>query len=530
MTECPGCGGPLADDESACPACGLSVGEPTPEEGPEPISEEQEAEAVPAVSPQADGDEPGKLCPVCGTLNPMEAQFCVQCRHPFNGRATIFGMSWLVIPALIGVFLVVAAAAAFSSGLIGGGGVDNTSTEKAAQTGAAGAAQQALNQTLNATPRNVTTPEVVGARNATATPTATPTTTPTRTVDPNATPWNAAEGSGIYHTEGGTHNVEVSREILAHRPTSTPLPYSAGDGSGHATGPLAWVGTGNWSPGFIDLPGGDAQVVLLSQGTTAFILADPAGNHVGFGGFLPPGGTYTVPVTQAGRYVIAFGTANATDSWSATVLLPGSGGGQAAAPPVATPATQILSFAGTGGGSPGSFNLSPGTVHVALTADQMTMAYIKDPWGVTLSTTVAGPYPGGSTVAIQQAGTYHLEVWGTGTWTATVTWTGTPGTGGPTLPTVQPITTVPVTYVTAATTVPPAITLSTTAPTVAQQPLSWSGTGTQSTPPFDLQTGVYRIFVETEAWANIDLHDSLGKHIRGELTFGRGGNVGCWHR
>ena len=88
-------------------------------------------------------------------------------------------------------------------------------------------------------------------------------------------------------------------------------------------------------------------------------------------------------------------------------------------------------YAGTGGGSPGSFNLTPGTVHVALTADQMTMAYLKDPWGVTLSTTVAGPYAGGSTAAVTQTGTYRLDVYGTGAWTAVVTWTGTPASGGP---------------------------------------------------------------------------------------------------
>ncbi len=275
-------------------------------------------------------------------------------------------------------------------------------------------------------------------------------------MDPNSTPWNAAEGSGIYHTEGGTHYVGVSNEIMLKRKeaaaTPTPVPVGFGDGSGHATGPLSWVGTGNWSPGFVTLPAGDAQVVVLSQGTTAFILADPSGNQVGFGAFPPPGGQYTVPVKEAGGYVIAFGTANATDSWSATVLLPGSGGGQVVVPPVPTPNTQVLSFAGTGGGSPGSFNLTPGTVHVALTADQMTMAYIKDPWGVTLSTTVAGPYPGGSTVAITQAGTYRLDVWGPGAWSAVVTWTGTPGTGSFTLPTTQPVTTLTPWNATAATT------------------------------------------------------------------------------
>jgi hypothetical protein len=238
--------------------------------------------------------------------------------------------------------------------------------------------------------------------------------------------------------------VGVSDEIMEKRraaaATRTPAQAGFGAGSGHATGPLSWVGTGNWSPGFIMLPAGDAQVVLLSQGTTAFVLADAAGTHVGYGAFPPPGGQYTVPVKEAGSYVIAFGTANATDSWSATVLLPGSSG-QAVAPPVSTPNMQVLSFAGTGGGSPGSFNLTPGTVHVALTADQMTMAYIKDPWGVTLSTTVAGPYPGGSTVAITQTGTYRLDVWGPGAWSAVVTWTGTPGTGSFTLPTTQPVTT-----------------------------------------------------------------------------------------
>ncbi|MEN6342664.1 MAG: zinc ribbon domain-containing protein [Methanospirillum sp.] len=502
MTECPGCGGPLEGDEETCPACGASTG----------VGPEAGAEVVPSVEPEA-GNGPEKLCPECGALNPAEARFCVGCGHGFAGKKPFLGAGWLAIPAVIAVILVVAAVAAFSFGFVGaapktGPTVNNSS----AISGADAAAKQVVNQSrnvTNTTHSNAT--EVVNATNATGTPTV----TPTRTVDPNATPWNAAEGAGIYH-DGGTHYVGVSKEIRAHRPTETPLPYSGGDGSGHATGPLSWVGTGNWSPGFIDLPAGDAQVVLLSKGATAFVLADPSGSRVGFGAFLPPGGTYTVPV-EAGRYVIAFGTANATDSWSATVLLQGSGG-QAAVPPVATPATQVLSFAGTGGGSPGSFNLTPGTVHVQLSASQMTMAYLKDQWGATLSTTVAGPSEGGSTVAITRAGTYRLDVWGTGAWSATVTWTGPTGTTAATLPTVVTpasiisippttqisfgpsvsVTSTPTAAVTAATTVP------------SQTSLSWSGSGSNVTPFFALQAGVYKISAKTDSGVVITLRDSLG--------------------
>lgn len=447
MTECPGCGKPLEGDEETCPACGASIGGDVPAPSPGPAPEETGGEAVPSVEPLADdGDGSGKLCPACGVLNPADAQFCVQCGHAFAGRTPFLGAGWLVIPAVIAVVLIVALVAAFSLGFVGAAPkakphVSNNS----AISGANGTVQDVINQTRNTTYSNAT--EVVGARNNTTerNATSTLTLTPTRTVDPNSTPWNAAEGSGIYHTEGGTHYVGVSKEIALKRKeaaaTPTPVLAGFGDGSGHATGPLSWVGTGNWSPGFVSLPAGDVQVVVLSQGTTAFVLADPSGDQAGYGVFPPPGGQYTVPVREAGQYVIAFGTANATDSWSATVLLPGSGGEQAVVPPVPTPNTQVLSFAGTGGGSPGSFNLTPGSVHVALTADQMTMAYIKDPWGVTLSTTVAGPYPGGSTVAITQAGTYRLDVWGPGAWSAVVTWTGTPGTGSFTLPTTQPVAT-----------------------------------------------------------------------------------------
>ena len=42
--------------------------------------------------------------------------------------------------------------------------------------------------------------------------TTTPIVTPTRTVDPNATPWNAASGRD-QHSEGGTHHVELSPEL-----------------------------------------------------------------------------------------------------------------------------------------------------------------------------------------------------------------------------------------------------------------------------------------------------------------------------
>jgi hypothetical protein len=419
MNECPGCGGPLAGDEETCPACGAAIAGTGPGEDGPPV----------AAAPARNGE---KTCPACGAFNPATARYCVRCRHSFDGETTIFGFHYAVVPLAILVVLAVVAAMAFPgfAADTGSGTTTVSPQNTSAQSGASEAARAAaLNRTQTPTP------------NATALPNASLNASPTRTVDPNATIWNAQIGAGIYHTDGGTHYVgpsdELAQRIREAGATPTPVsPLGYGSGSGHATGPYSWVGTGNWSPGFIDLPVGDVQVVLLSQGTSAFVIADPAGNEVGFGAFPPPGGTFAVPIPAAGRYVIGFGAANATDSWSATLMLPGSG--QSVTPPVPTPNTQVFSFAGTGAGTAGSFNLMPGTAHVQLYASSMTMAYLKDEWGVTISTTVAGPYAGGSTAAITRAGRYRLETWGTDAWSAVVTWTGNPGTGGPTLPTVDP--------------------------------------------------------------------------------------------
>ena len=187
---------------------------------------------------------------------------------------------------------------AFSGGLVGGGDVDTTPSGGAATSGANGTVQQVLDQSRNVSRRNTT--EVVGARNTTTARngTATLNVTPTRTVDPNSTPWNGAAGRDRPHGGRDPLRGAQQRDALKQREARmTPTPASLtgwGEGSGHATGPLSWVGSGNWSPGFIDLPAGDAQVVLLSQGTTAFILADESDTRAGFGVFLPPGGTYTV--------------------------------------------------------------------------------------------------------------------------------------------------------------------------------------------------------------------------------------------
>ena len=120
------------------------------------------------------------------------------------------------------------------------------------------------------------------------------------------------------------------------------------------------------------------------------------------------------------------GAANVSDGWKAriitptpTVTSPGT-----ISPALPSPATVTLSYAGNGGGVMPAVNLSPGTVSVRLSADQLTMAYLRDSSGATLSTTVAGPNPGGSTVLITRPDQYHLEVWGTGAWSATLTWTG----------------------------------------------------------------------------------------------------------
>ena len=125
----------------------------------------------------------------------------------------------------------------------------------------------------------------------------------------------------------------------------TPFLTGYGDGSGHAT--VRCRGRhGQLVAGFIDLPAGDCEVVLLSQGTTAFVLVDEADERASLGIFPPPGGRYTVPIPEAGRYVIAFGTANTTDSWSASILPPGDV--EHASPPVPTPNMQV-SYAGTAG-------------------------------------------------------------------------------------------------------------------------------------------------------------------------------------
>lgn len=430
MIKCPGCGAPLSDDEPVCSTCGAVM----EGDGPRTTPKDGDAEDVPSTEPRADGDVQEKACPICGALNPAGARFCVRCRHSFDGTATFFGIHWLVVPAVLLVLLVVASAMALSAGLVGGF-TGEEEVDQAAQAGADGTARQVLLQDRTVT-TTATVRELVITRNVTATPIV----TPTRTVDPNATPWNAALGAGINHTEGGTHHVELSPELArlrrAAHATPTPFLTGYGDGSGHATGPLSWVGTGNWSPGFIDLPAGDGEVVLLSQGTTAFVLVDEADERAGFGIFPPPGGRYTVPIPEAGRYVIAFGTANTTDSWSASILPPGDV--EHASPPVPTPNMQVFTYAGTGGGSPGTFNLTPGTVQLLLHADTMTMAYLKDQWGVTLSTIVAGPNDGGATVAIPRTGTYRLDVWGTGTWSVVVTWVAADESAGPTLPTVDP--------------------------------------------------------------------------------------------
>jgi hypothetical protein len=82
--------------------------------------------------------------------------------------------------------------------------------------------------------------------------------------------------------------------------------------------------------------------------------------------------------------------------------------------------TVVPSLTFSSGGASPIFNLTPGTVSIVISADQMTMAYLRDLAGVTWATVVAGPNPGATTVAIGRAGQYRLDIWGFGNWTAIV--------------------------------------------------------------------------------------------------------------
>jgi hypothetical protein len=65
---------------------------------------------------------------------------------------------------------------------------------------------------------------------------------------------------------------------------------------------------------------------------------------------------------------------------------------------------------------------------------------------------------------------------------------------------------------------------STITQTVAPSPLTWSGTGSQVTPFFDLQTGVYKVSAETDSGVTVTLLDSLGKNAGLFLPVTNGGS------
>jgi len=543
MKECPGCGGAVPADFEQCPACGERMERAAlspPDVQPEPASvpEESTSEPLPAASPQ---DAQGLICPECGRTNPVGARFCIYCRHVFGEEeAQPDRRRRLLLLAGVGAFLVVAMVAA----LFLGGFVDlkapDSPSAAAAKAGAAAVASPAQNlsrpgttlSTAALTTNGSTSPLSTARANSTGTPDLTP--APVGTLSRYVQNAGGSGGGG-----GGSHGGSLGSGLYSsvRGRTVTPTPAPSGSqpvalptdgpsvgGYGYATSPLAWAGWGNWSPGSVRLSRGVSSIAVASSGTTAVILVDGSGAALGLAAFVPPGGTFEISVPGDGDYVLAIGAGNVTDTWTVSVLTatPTVTSSQAPVSPAQQTVTQT--FSGTGGQSPPAFNLSPGTVSVQLSADRMTMAYLKDSAGTTLSTTVAGPNPGGSTTALARAGEYRLEVWGTGTWSATVTWTGAAvtGTAVSTVPPGTATSTAP-----SANTTPPPI-ATTTAPsatvtTAAPQPLSWSGTGAQATPFFDLQAGVYQIAVESEGWVDLYLLDDQGVNVGGSLVFERGG-------
>ncbi len=543
MKECPGCGEAVPADFEKCPSCGERMegtAPPPADRLPNPVPEESASEPVSASPPPA---PPGVICPECGRTSPAEAQFCIYCRYAFGEeKADSTRKKRLLILAGVGAVLVIAVVAVlFLGGFIGEKPLDPAPTV-AAKAGAAALASPAPNLSRPDTTASTSTllPSAARADNSTPGGTLTPVSNTTLSRYIQNAGGSGDGGDGAVVSRGGHLGSGLYSSVRGRTPTITPIPTTSWrpvtlptvepstDGYGYATGPLSWAGWGNWSPGYVHLTQGAASVVIASSGTTAVILVDETGTQLGLAAFSPPGGRFGIAVPEDSDYVLAIGAGNVTDTWTVSILTAtptvASSPSQAAGQP--TQQTETRTFSGNGGGSMPGINLSPGTVSVQLSADQMTMAYLKDSSGTTLSTTVAGPNPGGSTTTLTKADQYHLEVWGTGTWSATVTWTGVAtatSTAITTVATTSPLTTTPTTVVTTAPTATPTSTPITTATTAGQQSLSWSGTGAHATPFFDLSAGIYQIGVESDGLVNLYLLDSMGEHIGGSLTFEDGG-------
>lgn len=444
MRECPACGGAVPRDFERCPECGArmesvpgAISGPIPGEdpGPEPPAPE------PGVAPDTPPSPPADLvCPECGRSSPAGAQYCIYCRYAFDEekKRAPWRTYALIAVAILAVFLAVLVAALLL-GILPGEPTPASPAADAARAGAAALVSPTaahLNANLSAERTPMPINQSVGAR-PTPSLRANNSTTATVTPVPNGTLSRYIQnlegsGGGSGGRSPGGHLGSGLYSSVRGGPVTTPVPRTPeyptprAGGFGYPVGPLAWEGWGNWSPGYVPLPAGPASVVVESPGTTAVVLADPLGVLLGLSVVSPPGGTFSVTVPRDGDFLIGIGAANVSDGWKAriitptpTVTSPGT-----ISPALPSPATVTLSYAGNSGGVMPAVNLSPGTVSVRLSADQLTMAYLRDSSGATLSTTVAGPNPGGSTVLITRPDQYHLEVWGTGAWSATLTWTG----------------------------------------------------------------------------------------------------------
>ncbi len=443
MKECPDCGAAVPNDFEQCPECGarITVASPSPVHPvPEDSLDSEQVELEPA--PDADAPPapaPGVICPECGRTSPEGAQYCIYCRYAFGEeeKRPAWQKYALVAGSVLAVLLVALAAAFLFGGFFGEKAPDSPAATSARAGAAAFVSPTPVNATgkVNLTMAPRTTNGSVSIRPSPSIRTNNSTPAPVAPA-PNGTLSRyiqGAEGSGGRggrspggHLGSGLYSSVRGNPVTTPVPRTPEYPTPRAGGFGYPIGPLAWEGWGNWSPGYVPLPAGPASVVVESSGTTAAVVADQFGALLGLSVVTPPGGTFSVTVPRDGEYLVGIGAANISDGWKARIVTatPTMTPGGTVSPALPSPATETLSYAGNGGGVMPAVNLSAGTVSVRLSADQLTMAYLKDSSGTTLSTTVVGPNPGGSTATVSRADQYHLEVWGTGSWSATVTWVG----------------------------------------------------------------------------------------------------------